>query len=125
MSQNDQKLKYIIYTRKSTEGDEKQALSIDSQREKAKELFPDLRIVDVLEEKKSAFTPYNRPVFAEMLERIKRGEAQGIIAWHPDRLSRNEIDGAMITYMIRQKEIVDLKFCSYTFNNSPEGIMFL
>ncbi|HEX8974568.1 MAG TPA: recombinase family protein [Patescibacteria group bacterium] len=125
MNENNQKIGYIVYTRKSTEGDEKQALSIDSQREKAMEIFPDLRIVDVVEEKKSAFTPYNRPVFAEMLTRIKRGEAQGIIAWHPDRLSRNEIDGGLITFMLRQKEILDLKFCSYTFDNSPEGIMFL
>ncbi len=125
MSNENNQTKYFAYCRKSTEGDEKQALSIDSQKEKAKELFPDLKIVAFLEERKSAFTPYNRSVFTEMLERIKRGEAQGIIAWHPDRLSRNEIDGAMITYMIRQKEILDLKFGSYHFDNSPEGIMFL
>jgi len=125
MSNENQSTKYFVYCRKSTEGDEKQALSIDSQKEKAQELFPDLKIVAFLVESKSAFKPHNRPVFADMLERIKRGEAQGIIAWHPDRLSRNELDGAMITFMLRQKEILDLKFGSYHFDNSPEGIMFL
>jgi DNA invertase Pin-like site-specific DNA recombinase len=60
-----------------------------------------------------------------MIERIKKGEAQGIIAWHPDRLSRNEIDAGTITYMLRTSEIKDLKFASYNFDNSPEGILML
>lgn len=118
-------LKYFAYCRKSSEGEEKQALSIETQIAKAKEIFGKLKIVEILEEKKSAFTPYNRPVFAEMIERIKRGEANGIIAWHPDRLSRNEVDAATITYMIRTGQIKDLKFGSYSFDNSPEGIMML
>ena len=28
-----------------------------------------------------------------MLKKIEKGEAQGIISWHPDRLARNSIDG--------------------------------
>ena len=28
-----------------------------------------------------------------MMRRIEAGEAQGIIAWHPDRLARNSMDG--------------------------------
>jgi DNA invertase Pin-like site-specific DNA recombinase len=125
MSKEKNLIKYFIYVRKSTEGDEKQALSIDSQKDKAKEMFGHLSVVDVLEERKSAFTPYNRTVFADMIQRIEHGEAQGIISWHPDRLSRNEIDGASITYMIRQGKIKDLRFGSYSFDNSPEGIMML
>lgn len=122
MSKEKNTIKYFVYARKSTEGDERQALSIDSQIEQAKKQFGRLDIVEVLQERKSAFTPHNRPVFAEMIGRIENGEAQGIIAWHPDRLSRNEIDGATITYMIREGKIQDLKFGSYTFDNSPEGI---
>jgi len=85
-------IKYFAYVRKSTEGDERQALSIESQMDKVREFFSDLEIVEVMEEKHSAFSPYNRPVFADMIKRIRKGEAHGIIAWHPDRLSRNEID---------------------------------
>ncbi len=125
MSEKPQKIKYFVYARKSTEDQEKQALSIESQKDKAKEIFPDLDIAEVLSEEKSAFTPKIRPVFLDMIERIRRGEAQGIIAWHPDRLARNELDGAEITYMIRGQLILDLKFCNYHFDNSPEGIMFL
>ncbi len=118
-------MKYFAYVRKSTEGEERQALSIVSQINKAKEIFGDLNIVEVLEEKHSAFKPYNRPVFTSMIARIQNSEADGIIAWHPDRLSRNEIDASTITYLVRTGVIKDLKFGSYNFDNSPEGIMML
>ena len=124
MSKNN-KIKYFAYVRKSTEGEERQALSISSQMDKVKEFFSALDIVEVLEEKHSAFKPYNRPVFEDMIKRIRKGEASGIIAWHPDRLSRNEIDASTITYLVRTNVIDDLKFGSYNFDNSPEGIMML
>ena len=59
------------------------------------------------------------------LNELKKGEAQGIIAWHPDRLSRNPIDAAQIIYLVDIGAIKDLKFCSYYFDNSPEGKMML
>ncbi len=125
MSNTTDTIKYFAYVRKSTEGEERQALSIESQKDVVNKSFPDLEIVDVLEEKYSAFKPYNRPIFESMIKRIKTGEATGIIAWHPDRLSRNEIDASTITYLVRTGIISDLKFGSYNFDNSPEGIMML
>ncbi len=118
-------MKYFLYARKSTEEEEKQALSLDTQLEKARELFPDLDIIELSPESASAFTPNNRPIFEDMLKRIDAGEAHGIVAWHPDRLSRNELDAAGITYRLRTGKILDLKFGSYSFDNSPEGIMML
>ncbi len=118
-------MKYFLYTRKSTEAEERQALSLQSQRDKARELFPDLEIIELPPEAASAFKPDNRPIFADMLRRIDAGEAHGIIAWHPDRLSRNEIDASGVTYRVRTGAIRDLKFGSYAFDNSPEGMMML
>lgn len=118
--------KYIVYVRKSEEREEKQVLSLQAQKDKIQEQFPDLNIIDIVEESRSAFKPYNRPLFEKrVIERIKRGEADGIIAWHPNRLSRNEIDAATITYMARKGVIKELRFCAYTFENNPEGIMML
>ena len=125
MTSTTNSIRYFAYVRKSTEGKERQALSIDSQKHQINQLFPGLDIVEIIEERRSAFLPYNRPAFAKMIKRIKQGEAQGIVSWHPDRLSRNEIDGATLTYMIRKGQIQDLKFGSYHFHNSPEGIMML
>ena len=39
------KLRYIAYMRKSTEGDERQALSIGKQEDAIKEAFPNLNIM--------------------------------------------------------------------------------
>lgn len=125
MTMNDKKkLRYIAYVRKSEERAERQELSHQSQTTKIKECFPDLHIVEWMEsESKSAFHP-GRPIFNLMLEKIERSEADGIVAWHPNRLSRNEIDNGSLTYLLRSK-LKDLKFCSYNFDNSPEGIMML
>lgn len=120
-----EKIKYFAYLRKSSEGEERQSLSIPAQKDQIKKLFGELTIVDYFEESHSAFKPYNRPLFDQMIERIKKGEARGIISWHPDRLSRNEIDGATITYMLREEKIKDLKFGSYSFTNDASGILML
>jgi DNA phosphorothioation-dependent restriction protein DptG len=77
MNEAPQNYRYFLYARKSSESEERQALSIDSQKEKAESLFPHLKIIELLEESKSAFTPDERPVFDSMLERIKAGEADG------------------------------------------------
>jgi site-specific DNA recombinase len=118
------KLRYIAYIRKSTESVERQSLSIPAQKRKVKELFPDIKVVKWLEESMSAFKP-GRPDFETMMQMLRNNEADGIVAWHPDRLSRNEVDAAVITYGIRTGLIKDLKFGSYFFDNSPEGIMML
>ncbi len=117
-------VRYILYVRKSSLDVERQSLSIPAQKRKLKEMFPSIKIVAVLEESFSAFEP-GRPVFARVMEMIRNDEADAILSWHPDRLSRNEIDAATITYAIRRGIIKDLKFGSYHFNNSPDGIMML
>lgn len=117
-------LKYIAYVRKSSEDKEKQELSHISQIQNIKDQFGHLNIVKWMEpESKSAFTP-GRPIFNEMMDMIERGEADAIVSWHPNRLSRNEYDSARVTYDLRGA-LKDLKFCSYNFDNSPEGIMML
>ena len=119
----DKKLRYIAYVRKSSESKEKQELSHLSQIENIKSQFGHLDIVDWVIESKSAFTP-GRKLFNNTMERIESGEADGIVAWHPNRCSRNEIDSSRITYALRGP-LKDLKFCSYNFDSSPEGIMML
>ena len=118
-------LRYIGYIRKSTEDAEKQVLSLQAQKEKILERFKDIEIIDILEESKSAFEPDKRPVFKQILSMLDKGEVAGIVAWHPDRLSRNEVDASAITWRLRQGKVKDLKFANFTFDNSPEGIMML
>lgn len=126
MNQNKNKvITYFLYCRKSTDEKDRQVLSLGSQEGEAVQRFGNLKIIKLPHESVSAFEPDKRPIFKSMVERIKKGEAQGIIAWHPDRLSRNPKDAAEIIYLLDIGKLVDLKFCSYYFDNSPEGKMML
>lgn len=111
---------YDMYVRKSTEPDDRQALSIPAQLREIRLSFPNLKIGSVIEESFSAKAP-GRPQFKELLRRLKTGASHGILAWHPDRLSRNSVDTGEIIYLLDNGRLKDLRFCSYTFENSPEG----
>ena len=98
--------KYFIYCRKSTEEDDRQVLSIESQIRELTDLAKKLNlpVADILTESKSAKAP-GRKVFNDMLKRIYKGEAQGIISWKLDRLARNPMDGGKISWMLQQEII--------------------
>lgn len=120
-------MKYFIYCRKSEEAEDRQIMSLDSQSEEIESKFSDasdITIVDRFEEAFSAKAP-GRPVFNEMLDRIEKGEADGIIAWHPDRLARNSVDGGRIVYLLDRGVLKDMRFCTYTFENTPQGKFML
>ncbi|HEY1805176.1 MAG TPA: recombinase family protein [Terracidiphilus sp.] len=120
-------MKYFVYCRKSSEDKHRQVLSIQSQQREAERAFGDasaIEIVAAFEEERSAMKP-GRPIFASMIERIRRGEAQGIISWAPDRLARNSIDGGEIVYLLDQGIIQNLKFVTYTFENNSQGKFML
>ena len=119
-------MKYVGYCRKSTDEKEKQVLSIDQQIFELKEfaLREKIEIVDFLIEKQSAKVT-GRKVFGSLIERIEKGEVQGIVAWNPDRLARNSIDGGKIIYLIDEGKLKDLKFPTRWFDNTPQGKFML
>jgi site-specific DNA recombinase len=115
-------LVYFVYVRKSTDVEDKQILSVAAQIIELKEFAKrmGLRIAGVIIEKQTAKKP-GRPKFNKMLERIEAGEANGILAWLPDRLSRNSIDSGRVIYMLDENIIADLKFPHFWFENTPQG----
>lgn len=115
------KIKYVLYARKSTEQDEKQALSIDSQ---IKEMLAvaereGLEVIDIRRESHSAKESGQRPVFKEILEDVRRGRFNGILTWNPDRLSRNAGDLGSVVDLMDQKLLVEIHTYGQHFHNSP------
>jgi site-specific DNA recombinase len=103
-------VRYFLYARKSSEEKTRQVQSIEDQIEALRPAMEQrgLQVVDVLTESRSAKAP-GRPVFNEMVGRIQRGQADGILCWHLNRLTRNEIDSGTIRWMLRNgiiREIV-------------------
>jgi len=123
---NDNQAKYFIYARKSSEGEERQARSIEDQLaliwKRVRESR--IKIVEELTESQTARTP-GRPIFDEMIRRIEAGEANGIIAYHPDRLARNSVDGGKIMYLLDTGKLQYLLFENHWFEHSSQGMYML
>jgi DNA invertase Pin-like site-specific DNA recombinase/predicted transcriptional regulator len=117
---------YFFYARKSTESEERQQLSIPAQIDELKSFAQkeNLVIADILTESKTAKQP-GRIVFNEMIKRIESGEASGILAWHPDRLARNAVDAGQIVHLLDTGKLLDLKFPTFWFQNTPQGLFML
>ncbi len=119
-------MKYILYCRKSTDEKDKQVLSIEAQIAELQEFATreKLEIVATFSESRTAKSP-GRPIFKEVLNKIESGEADAILSWHPDRLARNSIDGGYLIYLLDTGKLLDLKFPSFWFDNTPQGKFML
>jgi len=119
-------LKYFIYCRKSTEEEERQILSIEAQLTELREFAKqnNLFVVKEYYESKTAKEP-GREVFNFMMSEIEKGNASGILAWNPDRLARNSIDGGRVIYLVDTGKITSLKFPTFWFEPTPQGKFML
>ena len=117
-------LSYFLYARKSTDDKEHQVHSIEDQvavlRKLARE--ENLNIIEQFEERQTAKVP-GRPVFNDMLKRIQKGEAQGIICWKLDRLARNMDDGGKIIEILKQSVLRHIR--TFEKNYYPQDNVLL
>ncbi len=100
---NTNEIKYFIYARKSTEGEDRQSLSIPSQIEDDLKIQQSekLAVIETITDSASAKVPFNRPNYSAMIKRIKKGEASGIIAWKIDRLARNHLEWGELMHLLQ------------------------
>jgi DNA invertase Pin-like site-specific DNA recombinase/predicted metal-binding protein len=122
MIKNPNKIKYFIYCRKSTEAEDCQMVSIDSQIDECQKLAQGLEVVGTFRESKSAKKP-GRVFFNEMVSRIEKGEANGIIAWEINRLARNAMDGGKIQYLLHEGIIKHIKTFKGNFYPGDNSIV--
>ena len=115
------KIKYCLYARKSTEAEDKQALSIDSQIKEMIALAQrdNLEIVEIKRESHSSKEVGQREVFNQMIKEIREGRYNGILTWAPDRLSRNAGDLGSIVDLMDQKLLIEIRTYGQKFTNNP------
>ncbi len=96
-------IRAAIYTRISSDPRDTQ-LGVQRQEDDARQLVA-LRgweIGDVYQDNdESAFNGHSRPEFRRLLEDVRAGRVQAVVAWHPDRLTRDVGEGEALMKLIR------------------------
>lgn len=118
-------IKYFVYVRKSTDSEDRQMASIEDQILEMKTLAErlELDIIEVISESRSAKYPGARKEFNRMLERIQDGEASGILCWKLNRLARNPVDGAQVSWLLQQGVIRHIQTYSREYNPFDNVLM--
>lgn len=117
-------INYRVYSRKSSEAEDRQTLSIDSQIDELRKLASNKNITvnaeSYLKESHSAKSAFARPVFEQVVKDIEQSRVQGILAWHPNRLARNAIDAARLVDLMDKEKLVQIVTPTQTFINTPQ-----
>jgi len=124
-------IKYILYCRKSTDGNDTQVRSLDDQfydLEKV-ERRENLKVVEKFGgekngEKRTAHKR-GRPIFNYMMQQIEAGKANGLLAWHANRIARNAFDGGWVITAMDEGKLLELKTPFRTYYNTPEDKFIL
>jgi len=95
-----------IYARKSSESDDRQALSLDAQLHWAAEACAKNGVREplIFKEAKSAKKP-GREEFGRMMAAVAKGEVDTIVCWKADRLARNAADAGTVLFALESKRL--------------------
>ncbi len=121
-------LRYVLYARKSTTDEGSQVRSLGDQVKHCNILAKakGLNVVAIFKESGSAKRPNNRPIFSQILEDIeKNNKYDAILAFAPDRLSRNMLEGGLLINLLDDGKLKDLQFPTHHFTNDPTGKLTL
>src|SRR5579871_834981 len=115
---------YFLYVRKSTDDKTHQVMSLPAQTHELRGFakHENLNICETIEESESAKEP-GRKEFNLMLDRIERGEANGILCWDIDRLYRNPIDEGRVRWLLQKGVIASIRTPSKQFFPEDAGLL--
>lgn len=119
------KHKVVLYIRKSTDSDDRQALSIEKQKDACSELLRgiDYDIIEIFEESITGTKAGIRPWFTKLLKLIRTWKADTIVSWKMSRLARNPIDQAYIETYLQEGKIKKIITTDWVFQ--PEDNILL
>lgn len=123
------KLNYIIYCRKSSEGEDKQIQSLETQLREIEDHAKrnNLNIIEVISESKSAFK-VGREGFDRMMKLIRIGQANAILVIRANRISRNPIDAGYVISLLDEKKLLYIRTPNstcYTSSSSDKMMIAL
>lgn len=120
-------MKAIIYYRKSTDRDDKQANSLEHQLNNCRSTLKkhSLESFKEIGESRSAKTEWTRPWFNELIKICKTWKIDYIVIDEPKRLSRNNIDTSRIIDLMDKKQIKWILWTSreYRADNSRDKFL--
>ncbi len=121
MEKSNSKIRYCLYARKSSESDERQAISIESQINEMQKIAQRdrLEISETYRESHSAKKCGQREVFRKLLDEVEQEVFSGIITWSADRLSRNAGDLGMLVDLMDEGKLKSIVTYSQSFTNNP------
>ncbi len=121
---NSNEIKFFAYCRKSSEDSQRQVASIGDQTNALTQITDreKLRVEKIFTEERSAKDP-GRLVFNDMLDRIVKGEANAILCWDIDRLSRNPIDNGRLQWMLQKSVVKVIKTPSRSYYPEDAGLL--
>lgn len=104
------KILSAIYARKSSESEDRQIQSKEDQIRILSELAKreGLPVPKIIQESKSAKTPYVREGFNELESLVMSGKINTLLVWKIDRLSRNPIETGKIQYWLQEKKLLKI-----------------
>ncbi len=116
-----EKLIFYGYCRKSSEEEDRQMLSLDSQKKSIGKVAEKqkLKVAKVYSEAKSAYKT-GREEFNEMIGSIEKGKSNAILTYHLTRLARNMLDGGRIIYMLDLGQIKMIVTPEKTYRNTSD-----
>ncbi|MDD5026177.1 MAG: recombinase family protein [Candidatus Peribacteraceae bacterium] len=117
-----EKITYCLYARKSSESDERQALSIGSQISEMQKIADKqgLKVVETIQESKSAKDSGGRIGYQNLLIGLQERRFNAVLTWAPDRLSRNAGDLGKLVDLMDQQVLVQIQTSGQTFTNTPD-----
>ena len=117
----DKPIKFFMYCRKSSEGEDRQTASLGSQKKELMEIVEkdDLKVVKVYEESQSAHHK-GRPIFDKMLKEIIQGKANGLLVWNLNRVSRNSRDASDVIELMDEGYLQEIRTKNVTYRNNSD-----
>ena len=123
MKPDDKPIKYFMYCRKSSEGDDRQAASLPAQKRELVDLQDkeNLKVIKIIEEAQSAYHK-GRPQFSQMINDIRSGKANGILVWSLNRVTRNTNDHNLIVELMNDGCLKRITTPNKSYNNNADDI---